>query len=66
MTDGTSIIQQYTLTVDGQDALGPFDAGTDLAPPAEVTVTGQRLRFDAMTTSGGNTGAVEIEVYVAD
>lgn len=65
MTDGTSIVEQYTVTVDGQGILGPFDAGTDPAPPAEVTVTGQRLRFDATTTSGGNTGAVEVEVYAA-
>jgi hypothetical protein len=66
MTDGTSIIEQYTLSVDGADPLGPFDAGADLAPPAEVAATGQRLRFDAATTTGGNTGAVELEVYTAE
>jgi len=59
MTDGTSIIEQYTVTVDGGEPLGPFDAGDE----AEVAVSGQRLRIDAVTTTGGNTGAVEIEVY---
>lgn len=63
MTDGTSIIERYTVTVDGADPLGPFAAGAEPAPPAEVTATGQRLRFDAVATTGGNTGAVEIEVY---
>lgn len=66
MTDGTSIIEQYTLTVDGADPLGPFDVGTDLAAPVEVAATGQRLRFEATTTTGGNTGAVEVEVYTAE
>jgi hypothetical protein len=47
------------VAVDGGELLGPFDAGDE----AEVAVTGQRLRIDAVTTTGGNTGAVEIEVY---
>jgi hypothetical protein len=29
----------------------------------DVEFTGQALRFDAVETTGGNTGAVEIEVY---
>lgn len=63
MTDGTSVIERYTVTVDGQDALGPFDAGSGVEPPVDVAARGQRLRFDAATTTGGNTGAVEIEIY---
>ena len=65
MTDGTSIIELYTLSVDGGDPLGPFDAGSDSGPVVEVATTGQRLRFDAASTTGGNTGAVELEVYAA-
>jgi hypothetical protein len=63
MTDGTSIIDTYTVTVDGADALGPFDAGDDAAGLVDVATSGQRLRFDAVTTTGGNTGAVEVEIY---
>jgi hypothetical protein len=63
MTDGTSVIERYTVTVDGQDALGPFEAGAGVEPPVDVAIRGQRLRFDAVATTGGNTGAVEIEVY---
>jgi len=59
MTDGTSIIEQYTVMVDGGEPLGPFDAGDVV----EVAASGQQLRIDAVTTTGGNTGAGEIEVY---
>lgn len=65
MTDGTSIVEQYTVTVDGQETLGPFDSGPGSSGPVEVAASGQRLRFDAVATTGGNTGAVEIEVYAA-
>ena len=29
----------------------------------DTKITGKRLRFEAVDTSGGNTGAMEIEVY---
>lgn len=63
MTDGTAITDTFTMTIDGQ-SLGPFPAGTD--PIAlDDPVTGRVLRFDADQTTGGNTGATEIEVYTA-
>lgn len=62
MPDGTSIIESFTVTVDDGETLGPFDAGTGLSV-VDVAFTGQVLRFDAHETTGGNTGAVEIEVY---
>lgn len=62
MTDGTSIVDSFTVTVDGEQTLGPFSAGTGLSV-ADVEFTGQRLRIDAVDTTGGNTGAVEIEIY---
>lgn len=62
MTDGTSIVDSFTVTVDGEQTLGPFSAGTGLSV-ADVEFTGQRLRIDAVETTGGNTGAVEIEIY---
>lgn len=61
MSDGTAIVQTYTVTVDGS-VLGPFPAGTGLVT-SEADTRGQVLTFDAVTTSGGNTGAIEIEVY---
>jgi len=40
-------------------------AGAAQADYFETDITAQRLRFEAVATSGGNTGAVEIEVYGA-
>ena len=61
MSDGSSIATSYTVTVD--DAVfGPFGAGLDPAL-VEVDFIGRVLRFDIETSTGGNTGAVEVEVY---
>ena len=44
--------------------IGPFPAGTVASPRvADVDVTGEQLRFDVASSSGGNVGAVEIEVF---
>jgi hypothetical protein len=64
MSDGTSVVETFTVTVDGGATHGPFDAGTT-AVVEEAEFTGQVLRIDAEQTSGGNTGAAEIEVYEA-
>ncbi|GMQ85999.1 MAG: hypothetical protein BMS9Abin07_1570 [Acidimicrobiia bacterium] len=62
MSDGSSITTTYMVTVDDTTVLGPFDAG--LTPPlVDVGFTGRILRFDVDSSTGGNTGAVEIEVY---
>jgi F5/8 type C domain len=61
MTDGTAITETFTVTVDGTE-LGPFTAGNDPVVLDE-TVTGQVFRFDADSTTGGNTGATEIEIF---
>lgn len=60
MSDGTAITQTFTVTVDGEETYGPFPAGSE---PVEVSFVGQVLRFDVEESTGGNTGAVEIEVY---
>jgi hypothetical protein len=63
MTDGTAITDTFTMTIDGQ-SLGPFPVAT--TPIAlDDPVTGRVLRFDADQTTGGNTGATEIEVYIS-
>lgn len=63
MADGTAITSSYTVTVDGGKPLGPFPAGNPANPrPSSVDVTGRVLRFDVVSSSGGNVGAVEIRV----
>lgn len=62
MTDGTSITLTYSITVDGKTTYGPFEATPGLAV-ALVDFAGYEVRFDVDTSTGGNTGAIEVEVY---
>ena len=63
MTDGTAITESYTVTVDGGETLGPFQAGNPSDPrPSDVDVTGRVFTFEVEVSSGGNTGAVEVWV----
>ena len=58
MGDGSSITE--TFTVEAADTTyGPFLAGE----PVEVSLTARLLTFRVESSTGGNTGAVEIEVY---
>lgn len=59
MGDGSATTESFTVEADG-DVLGPFPVGET---PTEVSFTGQVLTFQVETSTGGNTGAVEIEVY---
>ena len=63
MTDGSSVVTSFRVTIDGE-LHGPFPAGPGLARP-ELAATGRIFRFDVDTSTGGNTGAVEIEIYAA-
>lgn len=62
----TAQIQQFEVVVDGKTRLGPFTlpnaSGIHYFP---VDVTAKRLRFNVLKSSGGNTGAVEIEAVAA-
>lgn len=60
MSDVTAITRSFTVTVDYGETLGPCPAGSE---PVDVRFRGQVLRFDAAESTGGNSGAVEIEVY---
>ena len=63
MTDGTSITETYTVTVDGTETYGPFPAGNPADPqPSLIAVTGQVFRFEVDSSTGGNTGAVEVRI----
>jgi len=62
MSDGTAITNTYTVSIDNGEALGPFEAGIGLVV-TDFVVTGQVFRIEMAETTGGNTGAVEIEIY---
>jgi hypothetical protein len=64
MSDGSAITRTFAVVVDGRRRYGPFPAGNVVNPRiARVSFTGRRLRFDVVTSTGGNTGAAEIEVF---
>lgn len=65
MSDGTAIARTFTVTVDGKDTFGPFRTSPQ-SRVAEVSFTGQVLRFSVVESTGGNTGAIEIEAYGSD
>ncbi len=61
MSDGSAIANTYTVTIDGVTH-GPYTAGPGLAIGALSTVA-RVIRFDVDTSTGGNTGAIEVEIY---
>lgn len=60
MSDGTAITATFTVTVDREETFGPFPVGPD---PVEASFSGRVVRFDVVDSTGGNTGAVEVELY---
>ncbi len=67
MADGTGITSEFSIQVDRGESFGPFPAGDRVTSNmTTVEFTAQMLRFDVDESTGGNTGAVEIEVYAAD
>lgn len=67
MSDGSSVTETFTVSVDGADPLGPFPASTPARRgPVELgAVPGRVLRFVVASSTGGNVGAVEVGVYAA-
>ncbi|HTW09192.1 MAG TPA: discoidin domain-containing protein [Acidimicrobiales bacterium] len=64
MSDGSAITKTFAVVVDGHRRYGPFPAGNRLDPhTAQVRFTGRRLRFEVVTSTGGNTGAAEVEAF---
>lgn len=66
-TMGTSAqIERFQVVTDKGEKLGPFDL-----PDAKsvyyfpVSTTARTVRFEVLKSSGGNTGAAEIQVYAA-
>lgn len=63
MADGSAITSSYGVVVDGGHMFGPFPAGTPADPrPSPLAVTGRILRFQVLSSTGGNTGAIEVRV----
>lgn len=58
MSDGSATTETFTITVDEADAYGPFPVGR-----ADVSFIGRLIRFEVETSTGGNTGATELEVF---
>jgi hypothetical protein len=64
MTDGTSIVQEFELSFDGEPAgrfMTPDPDITYVFPISPVDV--QVVRVDAVVTTGGNTGIRELQLY---
>lgn len=64
MADKTSEIFEFTVTTETGEVYGPFKV--DSAAQAfsfDVDFNASTLRFDTVTSSGGNTGALEVAVY---
>ncbi len=64
MTDGTATTTTFTVETEAGETFGPFDAGNPAdRRTAEVDITARTLTFDVASSTGGNTGAIEIEIY---
>lgn len=64
MSNDTAQIYRFSVTTDAGETLGPFelpDASQMYTFP--INLRARTLRFDAVDTNTGNTGAVEIAVY---
>ena len=60
-------ITQFRVVTDRGEVLGPFDLlDADRLYEFPVTVTAASLRFEAVTSTGGNTGFVAIAAYAAE
>jgi hypothetical protein len=66
MGDGSSIVERYQVVVDDGEVLGPFEADPDGLAVVDIATSGQVFRFEAVSTTGGNTGFVAVEIYTAD
>ena len=64
MANGTATANTFWVVVDDGDRLGPFEAGNPADPKfTPIEFTGQVLRFEIDTSTGGNTGAIEVRVF---
>ncbi len=66
MADGSATATTYSVVVDDGQRLGPFPAGSPASPAVnQVDVAGRVFRFEIESSTGGNTGAVEVRVFAS-
>jgi len=65
MSDGSATTETYRVTADGIE-YGPYPVDDAQPELGNLGVTAQVLRFDVETSTGGNTGALEILVLATD
>jgi hypothetical protein len=64
MSDKTSEIFEFTVTTDTGEVYGPFKVDdAEQAYSFDVDFVATSLRFEVVSSSGGNTGAREVAVY---
>ncbi|BCG63778.1 MAG: hypothetical protein methR_P1506 [Methyloprofundus sp.] len=64
MSDGTAKIFSFTIMVDSGEVLGPFTLpDTQEAHQFTINRNSSSIRLDVASSSGGNTGLVEIAAY---
>lgn len=64
MSDGTAITESFTLTNEAGEVFGPFAVPTaEDVVRYEVDIVAGTLRYDVATSTGGNTGIVDIAAY---
>jgi hypothetical protein len=64
MTDGTSRVTAFSVTADDGTVYGPFTVpDADQAYSFDVDFETTSIRFEVVSSTGGNTGAVEFGVY---
>lgn len=64
MSDGSAIIETFQVIGDDGKKHGPYSLTSGLTV-VKLKLRTRTLRFEAVKTTGGNTGAVEIEAYEA-
>ncbi|MEO0561188.1 MAG: discoidin domain-containing protein [Chloroflexota bacterium] len=63
MTDGTAIIESFTVQADDDEVFGPFEVlNPNDEQTYEVDFTASVMRFNVAESTGGNVGAVDIIV----
>lgn len=64
MTDGSAITEAFTITTDDGETYGPFEAGSlEEIQSFEVDFHTASIRYDVHSSTGGNTGIIDINVY---
>jgi len=69
MNDGSAIITSFNLVFDDQSVFGPFatqDPDKVYSFDFPSPVSSQSVRFEAVTSTGGNTGARAIQIFTGN